>query len=91
MAAAKVWGVAALMASAWPLASGAPWLSAMPLQWRWVWQLQLLSPWQWASALVLVFRLRSPRPKYRPGPNHKRYLVDLDRRTEMRRCGPPNY
>ena len=40
MAVAEVWDAAVLMASVWPLASGAAW--AIPLQWRWVWQ--LLSP-----------------------------------------------
>lgn len=85
MAAAEVWDAAVLMAPAWALGSGAAWLWAMPLQWRW--ELLLLS--QWVSALVC--RLRSRRQKYRPGQNHKRYLVDPHRRTESRRCGQPSY
>jgi hypothetical protein len=34
MAAAEVWDAAVLMASAWPLVSGAAWPWAMPLQWQ---------------------------------------------------------
>lgn len=90
MAAAEVWDVDVLTAPALPLGSGAVSLLAMPLQLRLL--LLLLSQWQlgwkWASALVCP--RRPPRPKYRPGPNHTRYLVDPDRRTESKRCGQPS-
>ena len=51
-------------------------------------RLLLLSQWQWASALVCP--RRSPRPKYRPGPNHTRYLAGQQSRTEWKRCGQPS-
>jgi hypothetical protein len=87
MAVVEVWDAAVLMAPAWGLESGAAWLWAMPLQLRSGWL--LLSQSQWVSALVC--RLRSPRLKYRPGPNHTRYLVDQHCRTESKRCGQPRY
>jgi hypothetical protein len=90
-AAAEVWDAGVLKAPVWALGSGAASLLAMPLQLqlRLVSQLLLLSPWEWASALVFLPRL--PQPKYRPGPNHIRYLVDPHRRTEWKRCGQPSY
>jgi hypothetical protein len=90
-AAAEVWDAGVLRAPALPLGSGAASLLAMPLQLRLVSQLLLLllSPWQWASALVCP--RRSLRQKYRPDPNHTRYLADPDRRTEPKRCGQPSY
>jgi len=87
-AAAEVWDADVLTAPALPLGSGAASLLAMPLQLRLVLLLLLLSQWQWASALVCP--RRSPRPKYRPGPNHTRYLAGQQSRTEWKRCGQPS-
>ena len=87
MAAAEAWDEASVTGEASASVSGAACLSAMPLQLLWVWQ--LLSPWQWASASVCP--RRSPRLKYRPDPNHTRYLVDPDPRTELKRCGQRSY
>jgi len=86
MAAAEVLDEAVLMASAWPLASDAAWLSAMPSLWQLRWLLVL--PLQSASASA---SLRPQPPKYRPDPTHTRYSVDRHRRIESKRCEQPSY
>jgi hypothetical protein len=90
MAWAEAWGAALPMAPTWVLGSVAVWLSAMPMPLQWGWLLAWRSPLelQWASASVYLLL---PRRKYRPAPNHRHYLVGLDRRIASKQYGRPRH